>query len=140
MDTAATLRQLEENFKDARWAAIHDTRAQATAAYNERVREAIDRHFDQAPLQAMVAAMRRAAELGEHSYLALRFPSEICIDGGRNINSTQPGWGTTLRGEATDVYRFWQKTLKPLGFHLDAQVLNFPGGKPGDVGLTLTWG
>lgn len=139
MDTAATLRQLEETFNTTKQSAMRDARAQAAIARTHRVSEAVGRHLDHAQLQALVAAMRRAAESGEHRYLALRVPSGICTDGGRSINSAQPGWGATLRGEAADVYRFWEETLHPLGFSLSAEVLDFPGGKPGDIGLTFTW-
>jgi hypothetical protein len=29
--------------------------------------------------------------------------------------------------------------LKPLGFKLNAQILDYPGGMPGDIGLYLRW-
>ena len=140
MDTAAKLRQLEEAFYDAKQSTVRDAQAQAAIARANRVSDAIGRHLDPAQLLAVVAAMRRAAEKGEHRYLALRFPSELCTDGGRSINSAQPGWGTTLRGEAADLFRFWEEKLHPLGFGLNAEVLDFPGGMPGDIGLTFNWG
>jgi hypothetical protein len=140
METAATLRKLEEEFKEAKQSETDDAQAQAAVAREHRVSAAIDRHFDPAQLQALVAAMRVAAEAGEHSCLALRFPSEVCTDGGRRINSAQPDWATTLRGEAADVYGFWHSKLQALGFQLTAEVLDFPGGKPGDIGLTFSWG
>ncbi len=140
MDTAAMLRQLEETFSDAKQSAMRDAQAEAVIARTHRVSEAMTRHLGPAQLQAAVAAMRRAAEHGERRYLALRVPCDVCTDGGRSINSAQPGWGGTLRGEAADLFRFWQETLQPLGFGLNAEVLDFPGGKPGDIGLTFTWG
>jgi hypothetical protein len=140
MDTAATLRKLEEEYRAARQSATDDEHAEAEVAREHRVSEAIHRHLDHAQLLALVAAMREAAERGAYSHLALRFPAEVCTDGGRRINSAQPDWPASLRGEAADVYRFWQTNLQPLGFQLTAEVLNFPGGKPGDIGLTFTWG
>ena len=140
MDTAATLRELEGAFKEAKLSATRDAEAQAVVACDDRVSEAIEHHLDEAQLQTMVAAMRQAAESGEYHYLALRFDSEICTDGGRSINSGLPDWPATLRGEAADIYHFWEEKLKPLGFLLSAEVLDFPGGKPGDVGLTFAWG
>jgi nitrogen fixation protein FixH len=140
MDTAAALRQLEDAFKEAKQSAAHDAQAKAVVARDHEVSEAIDHHLDQAHLQTMVAAMRHAAENGEYRYLALRFASDICTDAGRSINSGQPDWPATLRGEAADLYHFWEEKLKPAGFQLSAEVLNFPAGKPGDVGLTFTWG
>jgi hypothetical protein len=140
MDTAAALRQLEDAFKEAKQAAARDVQTQAVTAREQRVHEEIDHHLDEVQLQAIVAAMRHAAEGGEYRYLALRFASEICTDSGRSINSEQPGWPATLRGESADLYHFWEEKLKPLGFTLSAEVLSFPGGKPGDVGLTFAWG
>ena len=140
MDTAATLKQIEDAFKEAKLSATRDAEAEAVVAREHRVSEAIDHHLDEAQLQAMVAAMRHAAESGKYRYMALRFACEICTDGGRSINSGLPDWPATLRGEAADVYQFWEKKLKPLGFLLSAEVLDFPGGKPGDVGLTFAWG
>ena len=46
----------------------------------------------------------------------------------------------SLQGEAADLYRFWEAELRPTGFKLAAEVLNFPNGMPGDVGLTVIWG
>ena len=45
----------------------------------------------------------------------------------------------TLRGEATEIYRRWERDLKAHGFRLGARVLEFPGGMPGDIGLFLSW-
>jgi hypothetical protein len=72
--------------------------------------------------------------------MLLRFPSQLCSDGGRAINVTEPDWPATLRGEAAEIYLRWERHLKPHGFHLTARVLEFPGGMPGDIGLFLSWG
>jgi len=88
----------------------------------------------------LVQGAREAAEHGEKRLLLLRFPNELCSDGGRAINVSEPNWPSTLRGEAAEVFLRWERDLKPRGFHLSAQVLEFPGGKPGDIGLFLVWG
>lgn len=81
-----------------------------------------------------------AAERGEKDFLLLRFPSALCSDGGRMINVPDPNWPTSLRGPAADVFERWRDQLKPAGFGLTARILEFPGGFPGDAGITLTWG
>jgi hypothetical protein len=82
-----------------------------------------------------------ASERGEKQYLLLRFPSDVCTDDARAINNPpNPEWPQTLQGEAADIYQRWHTALRPHGFDLFAQVLDFPGGKPGDVGLFLKWG
>jgi hypothetical protein len=80
-----------------------------------------------------------AAERGEREVLALRFPSQYCTDGGRAINNFEPDWPTTLTGFAKRAYEFWRKELEPHGYKLRAQIMDFPGGMPGDVGIFLKW-
>ena len=140
MDTAATLRQLEAAYAAAKQAEARRTEAGAAVARGRRVTEAAARHLDAAQLHALVTAMRGAAEAGEPRYLALRFPAELCTDGGRRINSGQEDWPDSLQGEAADLYRFWQEKLRPAGLKLTAEVLDFPNGMPGDVGLMVIWG
>jgi len=36
-----------------------------------------------------------------------------------------------------DLFRV---SLKPLGYKLQFQIVDFPNGVPGDVGITLKWG
>lgn len=81
-----------------------------------------------------------AAERGETDFLLIRFPAALCSDGGRMINAPDPNWPTSLRGPAADIYERWRDELKPAGFGLAARILEFPGGFPGDAGITLTWG
>ena len=82
-------------------------------------------------------AVKSAAERGERELLALRFSSEFCTDGGRAINSFEPDWPKTLTGFAKRAHEFWQKELEPHGYKLRAQIMDFPGGMPGDVGIFL---
>ena len=72
--------------------------------------------------------------------LLLRFPNELCTDGGRAIDVMEEAWPATLRGEAAELYLRWERELKPRGFRLAARVLEYPGGMPGDIGLFLVWG
>jgi hypothetical protein len=83
--------------------------------------------------------VKGAAERGEREVLVVRFPSEYCTDGGRTINNFEPGWSDTLTGFAKRAHEFWQKELEPQGYKVRAQIMDFPGGVPGDVGLFLTW-
>jgi hypothetical protein len=83
--------------------------------------------------------VKAAAERGEREVLALRFPSTYCTDGGRAINSFEPDWPKTLTGFAKRAHEFWQKELEPQGYKVRAQIMDFPGGMPGDVGIFLKW-
>jgi hypothetical protein len=84
-------------------------------------------------------AVRIAAEHGQHQLQVVTFPCHFCSDGGRRINIADPEWPSTLEGFARKAYEFFDKELRPLGYKLHAQIITFPGGMPGDVGLFLKW-
>jgi hypothetical protein len=86
------------------------------------------------------AAVRRAAEQGNRQLLAVTFPASYCNDKGRRINNLEADWPESLEGFAKKAYEFYMAQLKPLGFKLTAQILDYPGGMPGNVGLYLSWG
>ena len=104
------------------------------------VEQQVDDHVSEEGWRAILHQARRAAEQGEKEFMLLRFPSELCGDGGRAVNLPDPGWPATLRGDAAETYLRWQRDLRLRGFPLAARVLEFPGGVPGDIGLFLTWG
>lgn len=90
-------------------------------------------------IERLMTRIRNAAETGETQLLLGHFPSAWCTDGGRAINVREAGWPETLQGFAKDFYEFWDQTLKPLDFQLEVEIMDFPGGMPGDVGTTLSW-
>jgi hypothetical protein len=97
---------------------------------------------DRTPEQLMQLVMQlvdRAAERGQSEVQVYRFPNALCSDRGRRINNSEPDWDKTLEGRPKAAYEFWHDRLRPLGFHLRAQVLEYPGGMPGDIGFFLTW-
>jgi hypothetical protein len=83
--------------------------------------------------------VRNVAEQGEHNILVLRFPSDLCTDRGRAINNALPGWEESLVGVPKQLVQVWEEHLKPLGFRLSAEVLDYPRGVPGDIGLFCRW-
>jgi len=117
-----------------------EDRRAAARRRQEMVQELVDQHIEDENWRQLLHKAREAAENGQKEMLLLRFPSQLCSDGGRAINAPEPDWPTTLRGEAAELYLRWEHDLKPRGFHLTAQVLDFPGGVPGDIGLFLVWG
>jgi hypothetical protein len=97
---------------------------------------------DRTPEQLMHMVMQlvnQAADRGQSEVQVYRFPNDMCSDRGRLINNGEPGWEQTLEGRPKAGYEFWHEHLRPLGFGLKAQVLEYPGGMPGDIGLFLTW-
>jgi hypothetical protein len=91
-------------------------------------------------LARAAAIIRRAAANGLTEVLVGRFPNALCTDRGRAINQNEAGWEKTLTGLPKELYEFWEKYLKPRGYRLAFQVIEFPGGMPGDIGMTLRWG
>ena len=69
-----------------------------------------------------------------------RFPNELCTDKGRAINQQESGWEKTLTGSPNEIYQLWDKYFRPRGYKLKVQIMDFPGGLPGDIGMTLSWG
>lgn len=119
----------------------HDeSRRMAAQERSRRATELIDVHVFDAGWRQMLQNARAAAESGKTEYMLLRFPNQLCIDSGRAIANAEIGWARTLRGEAAELYLRWERELKPQGFSLYARVLEFPDGKPGDIGLFLAWG
>lgn len=90
-------------------------------------------------VQRVNDAIRRAAEQGHRQLEVLTFPSSFTNDRGRRINNYDPDWPESLEGFAKKAYEFYMKELRPLGFKLHAEILNFPDGVPGDVGMFLKW-
>lgn len=90
-------------------------------------------------MQLVTQLVDRAAERGQSEVQIYRFPNSLCTDRGRRINNAEPEWDKTLEGRPKLAYEFWHEHLAPLGFHLKAQVLEYPGGMPGDIGFFLTW-
>jgi hypothetical protein len=86
------------------------------------------------------AIIKRAADNGLTEVFVLRFPNELCTDRGRAINQAEPGWEKTLTGLPKELFEFFEKFLKPRGYRVAYQIVDFPGGMPGDVGVTLKWG
>ena len=83
--------------------------------------------------------VRIAAEQGFKEVQVITFPASFCNDGGRRINNMLPDWPDSLEGFARRAYDFYMKELRPLGYKLHAQVIDFPGGVPGQIGLFLKW-
>lgn len=90
-----------------------------------------------------IAMVRRlvvnAVKNGKFEAMVYSFPSDLCTDGGRAINSADPQWPETLQGKAKQFYERYVKFAKPQGYKLKAMIINFPGGIPGDVGLFINW-
>ncbi len=65
------------------------------------------------------SVIQRAVRNGLTEVQVYRFPNTLCTDKGRAINQQEPGWEKTL------TIRY--------------QIVDFPGGVPGDIGIVIAW-
>jgi hypothetical protein len=94
---------------------------------------------DDEALRRVGVIVERAVSNGLTEVQVYRFPNALCTDNGRAINQQEAGWETTLTGLPKEMYEFWDRQLKLRGYKLKVQIIDFPGGMPGDVGITLKW-
>lgn len=95
---------------------------------------------DEEIMQKAAIIIERAARNGLTEVQVYRFPNTMCTDAGRAINQQEAGWEKTLTGIPKEIYEFWERRLRPLEYKLRVQIIDFPGGMPGDVGISLKWG
>jgi hypothetical protein len=134
---AADFRHLAADHENLELQHRREQRRVAAEGRRRRVAELIEHHISEESWRSLVHQARLAAERGEKEFQLLRFPSQLCGDGGR---AGEPDWPATLRGEAAEIYLHWERDLKPRDFRLAVRVLDFPDGMPGDICLLLTWG
>jgi hypothetical protein len=94
---------------------------------------------DDEVMEKAAIIVNRAVENGMTSVQVFRFPNHICTDNGRAINQVEEGWEQTLTGVPKEIYDFWKRQLKPRGYHIRYEIIDYPGGMPGDVGIFLSW-
>jgi hypothetical protein len=91
-------------------------------------------------LEPLQSKLRAAAARGQAELMVMRFPNALCTDKGRALNNADPTWPETLTGRPRQAYELWRDHLKNIGFRLNAMIIEWPGGLPGDVGFFLKWG
>ena len=95
---------------------------------------------DDEVLRRTEAIIERAVTNGLTEVQVYRFPNSLCTDHGRAINQQEPGWEKTLTGIAQEIYQLWSDYLKPRGYRIRYQIIDFPGGIPGDISIVIVWG
>ena len=94
---------------------------------------------DEERLKRAAAIINRAVNNGQTEVEVGRVSNKLTTDGGRAINQQEAGWETTLVGLPKELYQFWKQYLQPRGYRLRMQIVDWPEGKPGDIGITLSW-
>jgi CBS domain-containing protein len=104
-----------------------------------RVKIMLGEHLGASAWTASLDRAQAAATRGENGFELIRFPCDLCSDGGRKIDVAEADWPTTLRGEAAEFYIRWERDLRAAKFGLSAQIVEYIDGIPSNVALSLTW-
>jgi hypothetical protein len=91
-------------------------------------------------IKLAATVIQRAVRNGLSEVQIYRFPNSLCTDRGRAINQGEPGWEKTLTGIPREIYQLWLDYLNPRGYRILFQIVDFPGGIPGDISIVLSWG
>jgi hypothetical protein len=94
---------------------------------------------DEEALRRASVIIGRAVSNGLNEVRVFRFPNALCTDRGRAINQHEPGWEQTLTGIPKEIYELWARHFRSRGYRLRVEIIDFPGGMPGDIGMTLAW-
>ena len=94
---------------------------------------------DEERMKRAAVIIKRAVDNGLTEVQVGRFPNTLFADRGRAINQQEAGWEDTLTGLPKELYEFWDKHLKDRGYKIKFEIVDFPGGMPGDIGFTLSW-
>jgi hypothetical protein len=94
---------------------------------------------DEERMKRAASIINRAVSNGLTEVLVGTFPNQVCTDRGRAINQQEAGWESTLTGLPRELVDFWKKHLQPRGYKIKCQIVSFPNGMPGDIGITLAW-
>jgi hypothetical protein len=102
--TAADFRNLVADPEHLEIEHREEARRAAAAGRRQQVNELIERHVSDENWRVLLHRAREAAEHSQNEFMLLRFPNQICSDGGRAINVAEPDWPATLRGEGAGIY------------------------------------
>ena len=123
-------------------AAAHDRQKTAEQAEKDALIKTLSQPSglsEEEKVKLAATVIKRAMENGLLEVQVHRFPNALCTDHGRAINQAEPGWEKTLTGIPKEIYHLWNDHLREKGYKLRYQILEFPGGLPGDIGITLSW-
>jgi hypothetical protein len=127
---------------EAEKASEHARQLAATEAENKALIDHLSKPSgvsDEERMKRAASIIKRAVENGLLEVQVMRFPNTLCTDRGRAINQQEPGWEKTLTGLPKELFEFWKKYLHSRGYKLRCEIVDFPNGMPGDVGITLGW-
>lgn len=133
----------EAALKEAEKADQYTRLAAAAEAEKQALIERLSRpsgKSEEEKIQLASTVIQRAVRNGLTEVQVYRFPNSLCTDGGRAINQMESGWENTLTGIPKEIFQLWGDYLKPRGYRISYQTIDYPGGIPGDIAITIAWG
>jgi hypothetical protein len=137
--SAEALRRRIEEYEARKAAEALARRRHAEEEEIHRREMFLHEHLHPEALTRLMARVEAAASHGQSEILLGSFPSAWLADRGRALNNGEAEWPHTLTGVAREFYAFYLRHLHPKGYKLRAEIMGYPGGVPGDVGLYLSW-
>jgi hypothetical protein len=134
--------QKQAAIKEAEKADEHLRRAAAAEAEKRALIEKLSQPSglsEDQKIQLASTVIQRAVRNGLSEVQVYRFPNILCTDRGRAINQQEAGWEKTLSGVPLEIFQLWSDYLKPRGYRIRYQIVDFPGGMPGDIAITIAW-
>ncbi|MBR1149287.1 MULTISPECIES: hypothetical protein [unclassified Bradyrhizobium] len=135
--------QQEAALKEAEKAEQYARLAAAAEAEKRALIERLARpsgKSEEEKVQLASTIIQRAVRNGLTEVQVYRFPNSLCTDKGRAINQQERGWENTLTGIPKEIFQLWTDYLQPRGYRISYQIIDYPGGVPGDIGITIAWG
>ena len=135
--------QKQAAIKEAEKADEHVRRAAAAEAEKRALIEKLSKPSglsEDEKIKLASTVIQRAVRNGLSEVQVYRFPNSLCTDNGRAINQREPGFEKTLTGIPLEIFQLWSDYLKPRGYRIKYQIVDFPGGMPGDISIVIAWG
>jgi hypothetical protein len=133
------LKRIAEEKENAKLREILDRRHKEEEEERRARQDFMEQELRPEAIERFNGWVRRAAEQGRSEIEIMRFPSQYCTDHGRAINNLEAGWPDTLTGVARRVYDAYAQNLQGQGYKIRAQILNYPDGGLGEVGIFIGW-
>ena len=134
--------QKEAALKEAQKAEEHAKKRAAADAEKQKLIDKLSQPSglsEEEKVKLAATVIQRAVRNGLSEVEVYRFPNSLCTDRGRAINQMEKGWETTLTGIPKEIFQLWSDYLQPRGYRIRYQVVDFSGGVPGDIGVTISW-
>jgi hypothetical protein len=134
--------QKEAALKEAQKAEEHAKKKAAADAEKQKLIDKLSKPSglsEDEKVKLAANVIQRAVRNGLTEVEVYRFPNSLCTDRGRAINQMEKGWESTLTGIPKEIFQLWSDYLQPRGYRIRYQVVDFSGGVPGDIGVTISW-